>query len=388
MAHERVKLAITGGGTGGHLSPAVAVIEVLQSLAGRELELLYLGSRDGAEARVIPVMGVRYVAISTGKLRRYLSVENLVDLFRVPLGVAQSLVHLARFRPGALLATGGYVSVPPVIAAWCLRRPVLLHEQTGSLGLANRINARFATQVALSVPGSERGLRGTNWVLTGNPIRSVVRDGSRERAARRFQLDLALPTVYVTGGAQGAHAINKLVRGSLPELLERVQLIHQCGDSGGTNADYEALLQQAYDLPADVRGRYVLLRYIGQEIGDVYAISDLVVGRAGAGTVNEIAALRKPSILIPLPHAAGDEQRHNARRLAERGAAVVLEEAELTPESFAESVLTLATDRERLDQMSRAAGDSSFDDPARHIANLLLRLAGAPGLGAATQPET
>ncbi len=378
MNNRRIRLAITGGGTGGHVSPAVAVIEALQKLAPAQgLEILYIGSRDGAEARIIPLMGVEYRGVSTGKLRRYFSWENLMDAARVPLGVLQSLWHLLRFRPRALLATGGYVSVPAVIAAWLLRKPILVHEQTGALGLANRINARFATRIALSVPGSERGVNNANWVLTGNPIRAAVRSGERTTAARRFRFDLQAPTVYVTGGAQGSHAINQAVLGALPSLLGVAQVIHQCGDAEGVRADYEQLARKVAGLDPKLQSRYVLLRFVGSEIGEVYKLADLVVGRAGAGTVNELATLGKPSILIPLPHAAGDEQRQNACRLKEAGAAVVIEESELTPERLVSEVRTLLSDRERLKRMSEAGRDAGSGDAADQLANLLLDLAGA-----------
>lgn len=377
MDTQRLRIAITGGGSGGHLSPAVAIIESVRTrLPANDLELLYIGSRTGAEARVIPVMGIRYKAVSSGKLRRYLSLSNLIDILRVPLGILQCCFHLLQFRPRALLATGGYVSVPAVVAAWMLRRPILVHEQTGALGLANRINARFASLIALSVPGSEQGLGKRRWALTGNPVRGVVRSGTKLGAARRFGLDPDTPTIYVTGGAQGSHIINETVAGTLSDLLKLAQVIHQCGDSEGTHADYEALLQRATDgLPARLKNRYVLLRYIGQEIGDVYAISDLVVGRAGAGTVNEIATLGKPSILIPLPHAAGDEQRHNARRLEAAGAAVVIEERELSPGRLYAGVSVLLSDPEKLKTMSQASGSSGFGDAAGRIASLLINMA-------------
>ncbi len=350
---EVTRIAVTGGGTGGHLSPAVATITALRELpCGLRPQFLYLGSRTGVEARVIPLMGVPYRAVSTGKLRRYLSVENLLDAARLPLGVLQSLYHLARFRPHVLFATGGYVSVPPVIAAALLRTPVLLHEQTGSLGLANRISLRFATAVALSVPGSVPGKRS---VVTGNPVRSEVLGVDRERARRRFELDPGVPTIYVTGGAQGAHAINEVVRLALPELLELAQVIHQCGNAPGTREDYEALLRTVKELPQELQRRYTLTSYVGQEIGDVYAASDLVVGRAGAGTVNEVATLGKPAIFVPLPIAAGDEQRQNARRLADLGGAVVIEQEELSPERLVAQVRELLSDPERLRRMGEAS---------------------------------
>lgn len=373
---DRIRIAITGGGTGGHVSPAVAVIEALRRRpeAGR-LDLLYLGSRTGAEARIVPVLGVPYRGITVGKLRRYLSAENLLDAGRVPVGVAQSLLHLGRFRPDVLFATGGYVSVPPVLAARLLRRPILVHEQTGSLGLANRINARVASKVALSVPGSERGLGDVPWVLTGNPVRAAVLRGDRALAARRFRFDPAFPTVYVTGGAQGSRAINRAVHGALPDLLAVAQVIHQCGDAEGTHADYEQLARRAAELPEHLQRRYALVRYVGQEIGEVYALSDLVVGRAGAGTVNELATLGKPALLIALPHAAGDEQRRNARRLADAGAAVLLDERDLTPERLAVEVRALLSDPPGLAAMGQAGRSAAMPDAAERLADLALEMA-------------
>ena len=378
MTLVRPRLAITGGGTGGHVSPAVAVIENLQRRSPSP-EMLYLGSKSGTEARIIPVLGVRYAAVSTGKLRRYASFENLVDAARVPLGILQALAHLVRFRPHAVLATGGYVSVPTVIAAWLLHRPVLIHEQTGTLGLANRINARFATKIALSIPGSQAHLRTANWEVTGNPVRSVVRVGDRETAARRFRFDTTEPTVYITGGAQGSHAINQAVLGGLEPMLRVAQVIHQCGDSEGTRADHAALARRTLELDERLRSRYALLQYVGQEIGEVYALADLVIGRSGAGTVNELAALGKPSILVPLPHAAGDEQRHNARRLQEAGAALVLEESEMSPDRLVSQVREALADPSQLRAMSQAAQGLGLADAEVKIADLLLDLARSKG---------
>lgn len=369
------RLAITGGGTGGHLVPAVAVIETLQQRTPRlEVQLLYIGSRRGAEAQVVPALGVPYRAVATGKLRRYLSLENAVDVLRLPLGAAQAFYHLARFRPAALLATGGYVSVPAVLAAKLLRVPVVLHEQTGRLGLANRINARFAQVVALSVPGAA-GIRRPS-VLTGNPIRRSLLSGNRARGLSRFGFQPDMPLVYVTGGAQGAHFINELVRASLPQLLTHAQIVHQCGDTASGRRDYEALAAAASELPEPLRRRYTVLRFLGPELADVYASADLVVGRAGAGTVNELTALHLPAVLVPLPHAAADEQRENALRLAGAGGAVVIEEAETTPESFQRTLMGMLSAPDRLQAMRAATSGVEAAEAADRLADLLLSTAG------------
>ncbi len=239
---------MTGGGTGGHVSPALAVIQTLQLMAqGADWtpEFRYVGSRHGVEQGLVEAAGLPFVGVQSGKLRRasrlrgLLTLKNLADAFRVPLGVAQALNEVRRFRPDVVLATGGYVSVPPVIAAGLLRRPVLIHEQTVQIGLANRIAARFATRIALTFAGAAQELpprlRSKTFV-TGNPVRQAMFGGDRARAVARFGFDAednSLPTVYVTGGALGAQSINRVVETALPELLPACRVIHQCGKQDG-----------------------------------------------------------------------------------------------------------------------------------------------------------
>src|SRR6476646_3487489 len=228
-----MKLLITGGGTGGHVSPAVAVITRLRQLSAQDnspLELHYVGSVSGIERRTMEGLGVPYTAIQTGKLRRYLSIQTPVDLLvRLPLGALQALNAVRRFKPDVIFSTGGYVCVPTVIAGWLLRVPALTHEQTALVGLANRIAGRFARRVAVSYPQSLSYFPKGKAFVTGNPLRPSLLHGDATRAAQRFQLDAGQPTVYITGGAQGSHAINMAVREALPRLLECCQVIHQCG---------------------------------------------------------------------------------------------------------------------------------------------------------------
>lgn len=376
MTHRKLRIAITGGGTGGHLSPALATIDSLQvKLPPDQLSLMYLGSRGGTEASVVPLLGIPFRAVTTGKLRRYLSVENALDAFRIPIGVLQALYHLLVFRPDVIFATGGYVSVPTVIAGWMLHKKILMHEQTGTLGLANRINARFASDIALSFENTTGVPARLRAVVTGNPVRREVFAGTRDEAARHFNLSRDLPTVYVTGGAQGAHIINQTVQAILPKLLEAAQVIHQCGSAPGTQADYESLLQTVKQLPENLQRRYVLHGYIGQEIGLVYALADLVVSRAGAGTVNELATLGKPAVLIPLPGTRYDEQTKNAERFANLKAGVMIEQARLTPQYLLDTVRSLLSDRGKLEKMSAAGRSASSEGAANHIARLLIEIA-------------
>ena len=372
-----MRILITGGGTGGHVSPAVAVIAALRARSAAEgwpLELRYLGSQDGAERRIIAALGVPYAAVATGKLRRYFSWRTPLDLARIPLGVLQAAWHVARFRPAVIFSTGGYVCVPPILAGWLLRVPAITHEQTARSGLANRIAARFARVVAISVPESAAEFPPGKTVLTGNPIRPELQQGGDPARARaHWRLEPDLPVVYVTGGVLGAHAINTAVIAALPDLLAAAAVVHQVGEGPeGSGADLRAATAAAAGPLAGARYRPVA--FVGPELADLYALVALVVGRAGAGTVNELAALGKPAILIPLPGASADEQTANARRLAAAGAAVLLPQADATPARLAGLVTGLLADPPALARMAAAGPALAHPGAAPALVDLILRV--------------
>lgn len=378
--NPKSKIAITGGGTGGHVSPAVAVITRLRERSEAEgwgLDLLYIGSVAGVERRIITGLGVPYKAIQTGKLRRYLSLETPVDLLvRLPAGFFQAMSSLRHFKPDVIFSTGGYVCVPTVIAGRMLGIASLTHEQTALVGLANRIAGRFADKVAISFPRSATYFPPGKTLLTGNPVRPTIFQGDASRAAQLFGFEPNEPTLYITGGAQGSHALNMAVRDALPRLLACCQVVHQCGEGpDGSGDDLRALLQAREELAPDLRRRYHVRAFVGEEIGDAYALASLVVGRAGAGTVNELANLGKPSVLVPLPGSAGGEQEANARALEKEGGAVVLLQADLTSDSLAHTVCGLIKDSHRLKAMSEGAGKLAISGAADAIIDELLRLA-------------
>ena len=380
IRNSKFQIVITGGGTGGHVSPAVAVITRLRERSAAEgwgLDLLYIGSVAGVERRTITAMDVPYRAIQTGKLRRYLSPQTPLDLFvRLPAGFFQAHAALRRFKPDVIFSTGGYVCVPTVMAGRMLGVPSLTHEQTALVGLANRIAGRFADRVAISFPRSASFFPPGKALLTGNPVRPTIFQGDPSRAAQLFGFDPNAPTLYVTGGAQGSHAINLAVREALPRLLACCQVVHQCGEGpDGSGDDLRALLEARETLAPDLRRRYHVQAFVGEEIGDVYALAALVVGRAGAGTVNELASLGKPAVLVPLPGSAGGEQEANARALEKEGGAVVLLQSDLTPGSLANTVCDLITDTGRLWSMREGAGKLAMPGAADAIIDELLRLA-------------
>jgi UDP-N-acetylglucosamine--N-acetylmuramyl-(pentapeptide) pyrophosphoryl-undecaprenol N-acetylglucosamine transferase len=371
---KKLRLVIAGGGTGGHVQPAIAVYQRLSAAA--DVEALWLGSHSGVEQSAAQRAGIVFIPIQTGKFRRYLSLRTPVDLVRIPIGVAQALRTLKRVRPDVVLSTGGFVSVPTVIAARMLHIPSLTHEQTATVGLATRINARFASVIALSFEQSRRQLAASKArvIVTGNPIRTSLFNGSGEEALRSFGFSPDLPLVYVTGGALGAHAINEAVQSALPELLKTTQVVHQCGAASG-NGDLPLLLKARAALSSELQARYVVRERIDDELPDLYAAAALVVGRAGAGTVAELAALGKPSLLIPLPGTGGDEQTVNARVLADAEAAVLLPQTELTPTRLVTEIQTLLTSG-RLASMSEAALTCGQPDAAERLAAEILSLAG------------
>ncbi len=261
-----LRILVTGGGTAGHISPALALIATLRELEP-SAQIQYIGSHQGMERKQVEAIGVPFVAVSTGKLRRYFSLQNLADWFRVPLGVSQSLRAIRQFAPDVVLATGGYVAVPPVVAAGMLKVPVLIHEQTTQIGLANRICARFASRIALSwdaaLDALEPNLRARAFVA-GNPVRPQIFGGVASKAVQHFGLsDEFLPVVYITGGSLGARVLNLAVEECLPELVQIARVIHQCGaQENQTERDFDRLTRARLLLPEVMQRRYALTPFV------------------------------------------------------------------------------------------------------------------------------
>ncbi|HXA95041.1 MAG TPA: UDP-N-acetylglucosamine--N-acetylmuramyl-(pentapeptide) pyrophosphoryl-undecaprenol N-acetylglucosamine transferase [Candidatus Dormibacteraeota bacterium] len=370
-----MRVVIAGGGTGGHTSPGLAVAARLRAVG---VDVHWIGSRQGIEARRVPEAGLPFHAIPVGKLRRYWDWQNVPDLaVRAPAGLAQAWRLLRRLKPDLLLATGGFVALPPALAARTLRIPVVVHEQTSVPGLANRVAGRFARRIALTFPLTDGAFPPERTVLTGNPLRPELLGGVAAEAARRFGLDLAAgPIVYVTGGALGSHRINRDLGLALPRLLPVCQLIHQCGDNPKTG-DLAWLGERARALPEALRHRYALTAYVGTELCHVYAAAALVIGRSGAGTVNECCQLARPALYVPLPGTSGDEQTANARLVEAAGGAVLFPQVSLTPESLVGAVSRLLADRAGLAAMGERARSLAVPDAADRIARLLFEVAGA-----------
>jgi UDP-N-acetylglucosamine--N-acetylmuramyl-(pentapeptide) pyrophosphoryl-undecaprenol N-acetylglucosamine transferase len=328
-------MAITGGGSGGHTSAAVGIVQALVEAGADKRQILWIGSSKGIESKVAERESIPFTTISVGKLRRYWSKDNLIDIPRIIKGAIQSWRILRHYRPAIVVGTGGFVSVPVVAAARLLNIPIVIHEQTIVPGLANRIASRFASLVLVAFQESASHFRGKKVEVVGNPLRSELRRGlpSRAEALERLGLDSSLPVLYVTGGAQGANAINKAIADALPDLLARWQIIHQCGDK---SMEYgEAYLTDiAGRLNAESRRRYLIKPYIGTEIVDVFTAADVLVSRSGAATINEITRMGLPAILVPYPLAVANEQDRLARMLERSEAAIVISQSDLNSETL------------------------------------------------------
>ncbi len=343
--------------------------------------MLWIGTAEGLEARVAPAEGIAFTTVATGKIRRssnplkMVSPANVRDMAKVPLGVAQARRIVSNFAPDVVLATGGFVAVPAGLAAKMCGRPLVLHEQTVRLGLANRKLAKSATRIAVSsestLPLLPEAVRGAA-VVTGNPVRPEVLTGHPGKAVESLGLhgfSGALPTVYVTGGAQGAQQINGVVRETLPWLLTYANVIHQCGP-----ANVDELRRATAGLPPELVARYHLTGFVSAELPDVLALADVVISRSGAGTLAELTALGKCAVFVPLATAAGNEQAHNARHLHDAGAAAALL-GEVTADTLREAVGPLLVDPARRADMAARARAHGRPDAAERLVDVLLEAA-------------
>ncbi len=376
MTDRPTRIVIAGGGTGGHVQPAIAVSSVLRQRA--DVELTWIGSSGGIEKQTASEQQILFHAIPTGKLRRYFSIHTLLDAIRIPFGILRARLLLRSLQPDVVFSTGGFVSVPTVVAAWMAGIPSITHEQTATIGLANKINARLADRIALAYTQTRELLSsaGDRVIITGNPVRGGLKSGDSDRGLTLFGFTRDLPVVYVTGGSLGAQAVNQTIQKAIPDLVQHAQVIHQCGPAAA-NGDYPRLLETRKALPTDVQSRYVVRERIGEELANIYACADLVIGRSGGGTVAELALLGKPSILVPLPGTSSDEQTRNARVLADVDASILIPQIELSPERLVNQLRELLSDPERLAKMSDAARSVAMPDAAERLADEILQLASA-----------
>ena len=352
-------IVLTGGGTAGHVTPHLALLPKLQA---EGWQAHYIGTEAGIERGLMDGReGIIYHIISSGKLRRYFSLRNLTDPFRVLAGFFQVYGVLGRVKPDIVFSKGGFVAVPVVAAAWLRRIPVLAHESDLTPGLANRISAFFARRVAATFPECAKAL-GEKGVCTGTPMRAELFMGSREKGLELAGFEGKKPVLLMMGGSQGAQTVNEALRGALGSLLPVMDVLHLCGKG--------KLDEKLLRTPG-----YFQAEYLDRELPDALAAADLVLSRAGATAIGEFLALGKPMLLVPYPRdASRGDQILNAADYEKRGLAMVLPQERLDPQALAEALFKL---RDKAETMRRAMKEAPPAEGCGAVMALIRELSGA-----------
>lgn len=375
-----MNILLAGGGTGGHVYPGLAIAEALRR-RDSSARVLFVGSRAGMEASLVPASGVPFVGLAVRPPRSRAPWRLVVSAASVGVGLAQAFGVVARFRPDVVIATGGVAAVPSVIAAAVTNVPVVVLEGNALPGRTNRTLARYSRVIAVSSDEAAARLPAGRTVMTGLPIRREAYTATREDGLAAFGLDRGRKTVLIIGGSQGAARLNAAAEETVRRLASRgdLQVLHQVGRgwSGVERAPTGAPLQVAPPPgPSPLEGaiRYLRVPYI-QHIGAAYACADLVVSRCGANALAEITANGRPSILVPYPFAADDHQTWNASAVVAAGGAVLIPDAQLTGERLAGAITDLFDTPGRLEAMAASARSHGRPDAADRVIALVSRLA-------------
>ena len=350
------KIVLTGGGTAGHVTPNIALLPGLRE-AG--YDILYIGSYEGMEKNLIQAEGIAYRGIATGKFRRYFSLKNLTDPFRVIKGYFEARKYIREYQPDVVFSKGGFVAVPVVLAAGKQHIPVIIHESDMTPGLANKICMNSASKICCNFPETLKSLPADKAVLSGSPIRKELLSGSRLEGLRFTGLSAEKPILLMIGGSTGSVVINNALRSILPDLLKEFQVIHLCGKG-------------RLDHSLDHLEGYVQYEYISKELKDLMAAADIVLSRAGANAICELLALHKPNILVPLSAAVSrGDQILNARSFESQGFSYVLEEEQMNAATLLDAIHTVYDKR---DTYRKNMESSSLSNGVDIVLNLIQEL--------------
>ncbi|MEQ8155841.1 MAG: undecaprenyldiphospho-muramoylpentapeptide beta-N-acetylglucosaminyltransferase [Clostridiaceae bacterium] len=345
---------MTGGGTAGHVTPNLALVPKLKE-AGFEIK--YIGSKDGIEKEIIAKEGIEYYSISSGKLRRYFDIKNFSDPFKVVKGLFDALGIMSKEKPDAVFSKGGFVAVPVVMAASIKGIPVIAHESDMTPGLANKLSAPFCSKLCVTFPESLEHVKNGKGVLTGAPIREDILKGDKERGKKIAGFNDNKEIILVMGGSLGSKIINETLRENLKTLLKNFNIIHICG-----KGNYDKTLNS-------IKG-YAQFEYVSEELPHLMKSSDYVISRAGSNSIFEFLALKKPMLLIPLSRKASrGDQIMNAESFRKAGYSLVIEEEELTAESFVNAVREL---KNRGNSMKEKMEESPLKNGVESIINIIV----------------
>jgi len=370
-----MKILLTGGGTGGHFYPLIAIAEKLIEAADKQkiIDLrLYYMSDSPYEKRMLFENKINFIQVPSGKMRTYFSIRNFFDLFKTATGAFYGLLSMFFIYPDVVISKGGYAAFPAVLAAKLLKIPVIVHESDSYPGRLNVWTAKFAQHVAISWPEAAEYLPKEKTALTGQPIRRDILHGDPNGALDHFKLNADLPIILVLGGSQGAEIINNIIVESLPELLSKYQIIHQTGNNNIADVLSRSKLLMENDPNIS---RYFPVPYLNN-LSTRFAsgCSDLIISRAGSA-IFEIASWGIPSIIIPITNSNGDHQKKNAYNYARIGACEVIEEANLSPHLFISEIDKLFENKEKLNKMKESALSFADHKAAEKIAELAVNIA-------------
>ena len=350
------KIVLTGGGTAGHVTPNLAIIPGLQE---QGMELHYIGRKKGIERELLESTDVIYHSIAAGKLRRYFDLKNITDLALILLGFWQSFWLLLKIRPHLIFSKGGFVSCPVVWSAWLQRVPVVIHESDLTPGLANKLSAPFATKILYSFPETARYLPPSKAILAGIPVRESLLKGNSEEGKRICAFDTAKPVIMIIGGSLGSQIVNRHIRQALKQLLKNYSICHICG-----KGNIEPALETTTD--------YCQFEYVLEELPHLFALADVIISRAGATTLFELLALKKPSLLIPLSRKASrGDQILNARSFENQKLCLVLQEDDLSTNALVNHIERLFGQKKRIEE---AIAHSDLDSTRSEVFTLFKSL--------------
>lgn len=368
-----MKIVITGGGTGGHILPLLAVAKELREITqGEKLDLFYIGPKIEIENIAFSQLDIKKRIILAGKLRRYVNfksiLENTWDMIKMLIGIIQAFFILLFFRPKLVFSKGGYGSFPVIVAAKLLGIPVFLHESDAIQGLANKVGSFFADRIFVAFSNLVEMFPNKKVYWVGNPVREELLNGNKEDAQVYFSITKTKPVIFIVGGSQGAQRVNEMFLNALAEFAAEYEIIHQCGKDNfqATKSAAEVML------PDHLKSFYHLYGFLNEEqMKNALAVCDIVISRAGAGSIFEIAASGKPSILIPLPESAQNHQFQNAYLYAKDGAAIVLEEGNFSPHMLLQELEKLFSNPDLLAKMSLEAKKFARPNAAREMAEYI-----------------
>ena len=371
-----MRVLVSGGGTGGHVYPALSIATQLREKY--QAEIVFLGSDDGLETEIVPAAGFRLATVKAGKLRRYVSWQTITGVMRVPMGMIQAIDIVGKFHPQVVFTSGGYVAVPAGLAARLNRVPLLMHQQDVPPNLSNKLVSPLATRISVAFTDSLAYFPAHKTLQMGNPIRQAmldIRQTLPQEARQTLGFEEREPLLLITGGSQGARHLNQIVCEALPDLLAHCQVLQISGKELYSEA-HELSNSILAHLDESLRKRYRLVAYLNEEMPLALQAADLVLCRSGASTLSELAVLGKPSILVPLPPAIGSSpQEANAEMFERKAAAEVIKDHDLKPRELVERVKYVLSSSTRLEAMAKASSSFAKPQATQEITAELVKIA-------------